>query len=132
MVANRMDHNAIWMRNQEAATDIAVKGNIGAGNCALEPVTEDDRFPKEVRRDGLREERSAPVIGNNVDIGVSAKPLGPMRIGDSVIIGANAVVLRGVPDHSARDRSDRPAGPKIPRRPIRGYVRRNRPVCFRT
>lgn len=42
-----MDNNAIWMRNQEAATDIAVEGNIGAGNSAPEPVTEKDRFPKD-------------------------------------------------------------------------------------
>ncbi len=51
---------------------------------------------------GLRrlEERSAPVIGNNVDIGAGAKLLGPIRIGDNVIIGANAVVLCDVPDNS--------------------------------
>ena len=51
---------------------------------------------------GLRrlEEKSAPVIGNNVDIGAGAKLLGPIRIGDNVIIGANAVVLCDVPDNS--------------------------------
>jgi serine O-acetyltransferase len=51
---------------------------------------------------GLRrlEEISAPVIGNNVDIGAGAKLLGPIRIGDDVIIGANAVVLCDVPDNS--------------------------------
>lgn len=51
---------------------------------------------------GLRrvEEWSAPVIGNNVDIGAGAKLLGPIRIGDNVVIGANAVVLCDVPDNS--------------------------------
>ena len=51
---------------------------------------------------GLRrvEEKSAPVIGNNVDIGAGAKLLGPIKIGDNVIIGANAVVLCDVPDDS--------------------------------
>lgn len=45
-------------------------------------------------------ERGAPVIGNRVDIGAGAKILGPIRIGDDVVIGANAVVLRDVPPHS--------------------------------
>jgi serine O-acetyltransferase len=51
---------------------------------------------------GLRrvEEKSAPVIGNNVDIGAGAKLLGPIRIGNNVLIGANAVVLCDVPDDS--------------------------------
>jgi serine O-acetyltransferase len=51
---------------------------------------------------GLRrvEEICAPVIGNNVDIGSGAKLLGPIRIGDDVLIGANAVVLCDVPDNS--------------------------------
>src|SRR5579863_10259806 len=51
---------------------------------------------------GLRRiaERSAPVIGDNVDIGAGAKLLGPIRIGNNVVIGANAVVLTDVPDDS--------------------------------
>jgi len=39
----------------------------------------------------------APVIGNRVDIGAGAKILGPIRIGDDAVIGANAVVLVDVP-----------------------------------
>jgi serine O-acetyltransferase len=51
---------------------------------------------------GLRrvEEKCAPIIGNNVDIGAGAKLLGPIRIGDNVVIGANSVVLSDVPDNS--------------------------------
>jgi serine O-acetyltransferase len=51
---------------------------------------------------GLRrvEERSAPTIGNDVDIGSGAKILGPIRVGNNVLIGANAVVIRDVPDNS--------------------------------
>lgn len=45
-------------------------------------------------------ERGAPIIGNRVDIGAGAKILGPIRIGDDVAIGANAVVLRDVPPNS--------------------------------
>ena len=49
---------------------------------------------------GLRRvgETSAPVIGDNVDIGAGAKLLGPIKIGNNVRIGANAVVLCDVPD----------------------------------
>lgn len=40
----------------------------------------------------------APVIGDNVDIGAGAKVLGRIRVGNNVMIGANAVVTRDVPD----------------------------------
>ena len=51
---------------------------------------------------GLRRvgEKFAPVVGNDVDIGSGAKLLGPITIGDKVLIGANAVVLCDVPDNS--------------------------------
>lgn len=42
----------------------------------------------------------APCIGDNVDIGAGAKLLGGIRIGNNVLIGANAVVLVDVPDDS--------------------------------
>ena len=42
----------------------------------------------------------APVIGNNVDIGAGAKVLGAISVGDNVLIGANAVVVRDVPANS--------------------------------
>jgi serine O-acetyltransferase len=45
-------------------------------------------------------EPCAPIIGDNVDIGVGAKVLGPIKIGNNVLIGANAVVLCDVPDDS--------------------------------
>ena len=51
---------------------------------------------------GLRStgQRGSPIIGDRVDIGAGAKLLGPIRIGDDVAIGANAVVLTDVPSHS--------------------------------
>ena len=42
---------------------------------------------------------SAPVIGDNVDIGCGAVILGGITIGDNVKIGANAVVINNVPDN---------------------------------
>jgi serine O-acetyltransferase len=47
-----------------------------------------------------RSHRGSPTIGSRVDIGAGAKLLGPIRIGDDVAIGANAVVLCDVPSHS--------------------------------
>jgi serine O-acetyltransferase len=43
------------------------------------------------------EGREAPVIGNRVFIGAGACVLGNIKIGDNVIIGANAVVTKDVP-----------------------------------
>jgi len=42
--------------------------------------------------------KGVPVIGNDVYIGVGAKILGGIKIGDHVKIGANAVVLTDIPD----------------------------------
>jgi len=50
---------------------------------------------------GLRhvDDKRAPSIGDNVDIGTGAKLLGPIQIGDNVLIGANAVVMTDVPNN---------------------------------
>ena len=37
-----------------------------------------------------------PTVGNNVIIGAGAKILGPLRIGDSARVGANAVVTKNI------------------------------------
>ncbi len=39
-----------------------------------------------------------PILGDRVYLGAGAKILGPVRIGSDVVIGANAVVIRDVPD----------------------------------
>ena len=44
--------------------------------------------------------RASPILGDRVDIGAGAKILGPIQIGNDVIIGANAVVLTDVPPNS--------------------------------
>jgi len=41
-----------------------------------------------------------PDVGRNVFIGAGAKILGPIKVGDNAVIGANAVVLRDVPEDS--------------------------------
>ena len=40
-----------------------------------------------------------PIIGDNVKINAGARILGPVHIGNNVIIGANAVVVKDVPDN---------------------------------
>lgn len=41
-----------------------------------------------------------PTVGNNVTIGAGAKVLGPIEIGSHSRIGANAVVVKDVPDNT--------------------------------
>lgn len=50
-----------------------------------------------LRHTGLR---GSPTLGDRVDIGAGAKLLGPIQIGDDVLIGANAVVITDVPTNS--------------------------------
>jgi serine O-acetyltransferase len=47
---------------------------------------------------GRNGQRGAPRIGDEVYIGPGAKIIGPIRIGNGVAIGANAVVTHDVPD----------------------------------
>jgi serine O-acetyltransferase len=47
---------------------------------------------------GYDDPLGAPTIGSRVQIGAGAKILGRITIGNDVIIGANAVVTRDVPD----------------------------------
>lgn len=49
---------------------------------------------------GYSDATNCPYIGNNVHIKAGAKVIGNVRIGDDVIIGANAVVVKDVPSHS--------------------------------
>ena len=46
---------------------------------------------------GSNRKPGVPSIGGHVDIGPGAKILGPIKIGDHAVIGANAVVLSDVP-----------------------------------
>ena len=49
---------------------------------------------------GKEKGRRYPTLGNHVVVGAGAKVLGNIRIGNDSIIGANAVVVRDVPEHS--------------------------------
>lgn len=43
-------------------------------------------------------DKAAPTIGDNVLIGAGAKIIGPVKVGNNVRIGANAVVTKDIPD----------------------------------
>ena len=47
---------------------------------------------------GKRSKNGAPIIGDNCCFFAGAKILGNIKIGDGVIVGANAVVLSDCPD----------------------------------
>lgn len=46
---------------------------------------------------GTASDNGYPVVGNDVLIGCGARILGPIRVGDGAVIGANAVVIHDVP-----------------------------------
>lgn len=48
---------------------------------------------------GYNGQGDPPVIGDNVTIACGAKVLGPIHVGNHVTVGANAVVVRDVPDN---------------------------------
>lgn len=49
---------------------------------------------------GTSRKPEVPVLGDDVYVGAGAKILGAVRVGSNVVIGANAVVIRDVPDNS--------------------------------
>ena len=49
---------------------------------------------------GENDNDGAPILGNNVMVGVGATILGPVKIGNNVSIGAHAVVIHDVPDNA--------------------------------
>lgn len=48
----------------------------------------------------MTEGKRHPTVGSRVVIGSGAKVLGPIKVGDDVAIGANAVVVKDVPSNS--------------------------------
>jgi serine O-acetyltransferase len=70
---------------------IVVHGNAVVGDdCVL-------RQGATLGMRSIARRHEAPVLGRGVDVGAGAKILGPVRIGDGAVVGANAVVLEDVP-----------------------------------
>lgn len=76
---------------------ISRKATIGENATILHQVTVGIRMTsaKSIRPEDV----IAPVIGDNVFIGTGAKIIGNIHIGNNVLIGANAVVTKDVPDN---------------------------------
>lgn len=72
---------------------ISPYSKIGHGCVIRQNVTIGIRRPK-------LPDLTAPIIGNNVDIGASAIILGNVKIGDNAIIGAGSIVLADVPENT--------------------------------
>ncbi|MFK7809336.1 MAG: serine O-acetyltransferase [Saprospiraceae bacterium] len=49
---------------------------------------------------GRSKNPKVPVIGNHVYIAAGARVLGPIKVGNQVVIAPNAVVIKDVADHS--------------------------------
>lgn len=80
-------------------TIFAYKG-IGVVIHSEAVIGEDCLIGTNVTIGGRSGHMQVPIIGNNVEICSGAKVLGPIRIGDNVVIGANAVVITDVPSNS--------------------------------
>ena len=71
---------------------LILNGGVVIGkNCQLRPG---------IVIGNLHNDNAVPVIGDDVEIGVGAKVLGGISIGNNSKIGANAVVVRDVPENS--------------------------------
>ena len=64
---------------------------IGSDCCLTHGVT--------IGISGSGERRGVPSLGDRVYVGANASIVGPIRIGNDVVVGANSLVNRDVPDH---------------------------------
>lgn len=71
---------------------IVIHGNAVIGDDCL------IRHGVTIGNSGRDDPFGAPTIGDRVELGAGAKVLGRIRIGNDVIVGANAVVVSDVPD----------------------------------
>ncbi|WP_427126724.1 serine O-acetyltransferase EpsC [Priestia megaterium] len=72
------------------------RGAVIGDNCTLlQQVTIGEKYG-----DGSDPTHRYPSIGNNVTLSAGAKIIGPIILGDNVVVGANAVVIKDVPNNS--------------------------------
>ena len=101
----------IWHKGVEIATgvDFPCTANIGPGvhlpHCGnivvhADAIIGDDCCISQgvtIGVSGRGQRRGVPTLGNRVYVGVNAVVVGPIVIGDGVVIGANSLVNRDVP-----------------------------------
>ena len=71
---------------------VVVHGNVVFGR--------DCHVDQGVTIGGTSKKEQVPCLGDHVYVGAGAKILGPISIGNNVVIGANSVVVKSIPDHS--------------------------------
>lgn len=76
---------------------ISRKCNIGKNLTILQQVTIGTKITTEMST--KNDDRLAPSIGDNVYVGAGAKIIGNIHVGNNVLIGANSVVTKSVPDN---------------------------------
>ena len=75
-------------------------GGLGLTIHARSVIGENCRIGPCVSIVGSKKHADVPKIGNNVWIGTGARIVGPVVVGNNVMIGANAVVNKDVPDNT--------------------------------
>lgn len=63
-------------------------------------IVESCHISQNVTIGGTSGQYEVPILGDNVQVGVGAVIIGPIHIGDNVIIGANSVVNKDIPANS--------------------------------
>lgn len=75
-------------------------GGLGVVIHKRSVIGDDCHIDQGVTIGGTTKKEEVPVLGNSVYVGAGAKILGPIHIGDNVVIGANCVVVSDIPSNS--------------------------------
>ena len=96
----RLVHNsAVFSETKIGKNTIFAYGGIGVVIHKRTIIGESCNIGSNVTIGGKSHSKDVPVIGDNVFIATGAKILGPVKIGNNSVIGANAVVLKDIPDN---------------------------------
>lgn len=93
-----------WYRPGDRYFQISYKSKIGNGWLIAHPFgtiinaeTIGDNFSCLHLTTIGAKENGRPIIGNNVKLGANVTIIGPVNIGDNVIVGAGSVVVKDIP-----------------------------------
>ncbi|MNC25698.1 Serine acetyltransferase [compost metagenome] len=95
----RIIHNcAVFSETQIGKSTTFAYGGIGVVIHKKCVIGERCVIGQNVTIGGKSKHKSVPIIGDDCYIASGAKILGPITVGNNVVIGANAVVLKDIPD----------------------------------